>query len=340
MATTTETVRKILVDGEWYETGETLDVRSPFDGSVVAQVAYGGAADARKAIDAAAKAMKTPVHAHERAAVLDRLAAILRDRRDEFARTIAQEAGKPFATAQAEADRAVQTVLFSAVEARSLGGEVIGMDAHPAGSGHAGLVMRLPIGVVVGKSSEIGDAMIEDERVRLITFTGSSAVGWKLRERASRKKVSLELGNSTPVIVLADADLDKAAAAVATHGYSFAGQSCISVQRVYVEDSAYDAFVEKVRPKVEALVTGDPLDPQTQVGPVIDEGNRDRIQEWVKEAVSGGARLLAGGDTDNAGLLRPTLLGDVDLNMKVACDEVFGPVVTLARVRDLDEAVE
>ena len=399
MATTTETVRKILVDGEWYETGETLDVRSPFDGSVVAQVAYGGAADARRAIDAAANAMKTPVPAHERAAVLDRLAAILRDRRDEFARTIAQEAGKPFATAQAEADRAVQTVLFSAVEARSLGGEVIGMDAHPAGSGHAGLVMRLPIGVVgaispfnfplnlvahkiapafaagcavvlkpagatplsalllaqafedagqpagwlnviVGKSSEIGDAMIEDERVRLITFTGSSAVGWKLRERASRKKVSLELGNSTPVIVLADADLDKAAAAVATHGYSFAGQSCISVQRVYVEDSAYDAFVEKVRPKVEALVTGDPLDPQTQVGPVIDEGNRDRILEWVKEAVSGGAKLLTGGETDDAGLLRPTLLGDVDLDMKVACDEVFGPVVTLARVRDLDEAVE
>ncbi len=399
MATTTEAVRKILVDGEWYETGETLDVRSPFDGSVVAQVAYGGAADARRAIDAAAKAMKTPVPAHERAAVLDRLAAILRDRRDEFARTIAQEAGKPLATAQAEADRAVQTVLFSAVEARSLGGEVIGMDAHPAGSGHAGLVMRLPIGVVgaispfnfplnlvthkvapafaagcavvlkpagatplsalllaqafedagqpagwlnvvVGKSSEIGDAMIEDERVRLITFTGSSAVGWKLRERASRKKVSLELGNSTPVIVLADADLDKAAAAVATHGYSFAGQSCISVQRVYVEDSAYDDFVAKVRPQVEALVTGDPLDPGTQVGPVIDEGNRDRILAWVKEAVSGGATLLAGGDTDDAGLLRPTLLGDVDLDMKVACDEVFGPVVTLARVRDLDEAVE
>ena len=399
MATTTEPVRKILVGGEWYETGETLDVTSPFDGSVVAPVAYGGRADAERAVDAAATAMETPLPAHERAAILDRLAAILRDRRDEFARTIAQEAGKPFATAQAEADRAVQTVLFSAVEARSLGGEVIGMDAHPAGSGHAGLVMRLPIGVVgaispfnfplnlvahkiapafaagcavvlkpagatplsalllaqafedagqpagwlnvvVGKSSEIGDAMIEDERVRLITFTGSSAVGWKLRERASRKKVSLELGNSTPVIVLADADLDKAATAVATHGYSFAGQSCISIQRVYVEDSAYDAFVEKVRPKVEALVTGDPLDPQTQVGPVIDEGNRDRILEWVKEAVSGGAKLLTGGETDDAGLLRPTLLGDVDLDMKVACDEVFGPVVTLARVRDLDEAVE
>ena len=329
MATTTEPVRKMLVDGDWYETGETLDVTSPFDGSLVAQVAYGGADDARRAIDAAAKAMRTPVPAHERAAVLDRLAAIVRDRRDEFAETISREAGKPIATARVEAERAVQTILFSAVEARSLGGEVIGMDAHPAGVGHAGLVMRLPIGVVgaispfnfplnlvahkvapafaagcavvlkpagstplsalllaqafedagqpagwlnvvVGRSSEIGDAMIADERVRLITFTGSSAVGWKLRERAARKKVSLELGNSTPVIVLADADLEKAAASVAANGYAFAGQSCISVQRVYVQDAAYDDFVARLQPKVEALVTGDPLDPATQVGPVID----------------------------------------------------------------------
>jgi acyl-CoA reductase-like NAD-dependent aldehyde dehydrogenase len=399
MATTTESVRKMLVGGDWYETGETMDVTSPFDGSVVAQVAYGGSDDARRAIDAAAKAMLKPVPAHERAAVLDRLAAIVRDRRDEFAETISREAGKPIATARVEAERAVQTILFSAVEARSLGGEVIGMDAHPAGVGHAGLVMRLPIGVVgaispfnfplnlvahkvapafaagcavvlkpagstplsalllaqafedagqpagwlnvvVGRSSEIGDVMIADERVRLITFTGSSAVGWKLRERAARKKVSLELGNSTPVIVLADADLEKAAASVAANGYAFAGQSCISVQRVYVQDAAYDDFVARLRPKVEALVTGDPLDPATQVGPVIDPPNRDRIIEWVKEAVGNGAKLLAGGETDESGLLRPTLLGDVDLDMKVACEEVFGPVVTLARVRDVDEAVE
>ena len=399
MATTTEPVRKLYVGGAWYETGETLDVTSPYDGSLVAQVAYGGADDARRAIDAAAEAMRNPVPAHERAAVLDRLAAIVHDRRDEFAETIAREAGKPIATAQAEADRAVQTILFSAVEARSLGGEVIGMDAHPAGAGHAGLVIRLPIGivgaispfnfplnlvahkiapafaagcavvlkpagstplsalllaqafadagqpagwlnVVVGRSSEIGDVMVADDRIKLITFTGSSVVGWKLRERASRKKVSLELGNSTPMIVLADADMDKAATAVAANGYSFSGQSCISVQRVYVQDAAYDDFVARLRPKVEALVTGDPMDPATQVGPVIDQGNRDRILDWVKEAVGGGATLLAGGQTDAAGLLRPTLLGDVDLDMKVACDEVFGPVVTLARVRDLDEAVE
>jgi acyl-CoA reductase-like NAD-dependent aldehyde dehydrogenase len=399
MATTTEPVRKILVGGEWYETGETLDVTSPFDGSVVAPVAYGGRADAERAVDAAAKAMETPLPAHERAAILDRVAGLLRERRDELARTISQEAGKPIATAQVEADRAVQTIIFSAHEARGLGGELIGMDAHPAGVNHAGMVVRRPIGIVgaispfnfplnlvahkvgpafaagcacvlkpatatplsalllaqafadagqpagwlnviVGKSSEIGDVLIDDPRVKLITFTGSSDVGWKLRARAARKKVNLELGNSTPLIVMADADIEKAATAVAANGYAFAGQSCISIQRVYVEDSAYDRFVEALQPKVQALVTGDPLDSGTQVGPVIDDENRDRILEWVKEAVDGGAKLLAGGEADEHGLIRPTLLGDVDLDMQVSCREVFGPVVTLARVSDVKEAVE
>jgi acyl-CoA reductase-like NAD-dependent aldehyde dehydrogenase len=399
MATTTEPVRKILVGGEWYETGETLDVTSPFDGSVVAPVAYGGRADAERAVDAAAKAMETPLPAHERAAILDRVAGLLRERREELARTISQEAGKPIATAQVEADRAVQTIIFSAHEARGLGGELIGMDAHPAGVNHAGMVVRRPIGIVgaispfnfplnlvahkvgpafaagcacvlkpatatplsalllaqafadagqpagwlnviVGKSSEIGDVLIDDPRVKLITFTGSSDVGWKLRARAARKKVNLELGNSTPLIVMADADIEKAATAVAANGYAFAGQSCISIQRVYVEDSAYDRFVEALQPKVQALVTGDPLDSGTQVGPVIDDENRDRILEWVKEAVDGGAKLLAGGEADEHGLIRPTLLGDVDLDMQVSCREVFGPVVTLARVSDVKEAVE
>ena len=399
MATTTEPVRKILVGGEWYETGETLDVTSPFDGSVVAPVAYGGRADAERAVDAAAKAMQAPLPAHERAAILDRVAGLLRERREELARTISQEAGKPIATAQVEADRAVQTIIFSAHEARGLGGELIGMDAHPAGVNHAGMVVRRPIGVVgaispfnfplnlvahkvgpafaagcacvlkpatatplsalllaqafadagqpagwlnviVGRSSEIGDVLIDDPRVKLITFTGSSDVGWKLRARAARKKVNLELGNSTPLIVMADADMEKAATAVAANGYAFAGQSCISIQRVYVEDSAYDRFVEALQPKVQALVTGDPLDSGTQVGPVIDDENRDRILEWVKEAVDGGAKLLAGGEPDEHGLIRPTLLGDVDLDMQVSCREVFGPVVTLARVSDVEEAVE
>jgi acyl-CoA reductase-like NAD-dependent aldehyde dehydrogenase len=395
----TETVQKLYVDGEWYETGETVDVTSPYDGGVVGRVAYGGGDDARRAIDAAERAMKAPLPAHRRAAVLDGVAGLLRERRDEFARTIALEAGKPIATAGVEVDRAVQTMTFSALEARRLTGETVAMDAHPVGEGHAGLIMRVPIGIVgaispfnfplnlvchkvgpafaagcavvlkpagatplsalllaqafadagqpagwlnviVGRSSEIGDVLTDDERVRMITFTGSSVVGWGIRQRANKKKVSLELGNSTPVIVLADADLDKATTAVAANGYSFAGQSCISVQRVYVEDSAHDAFIEKLLPKVEALKVGDPLDPETQVGPVIDQENRDRIKSWVDAAVSQGATLLAGGEVGDDGLLRPTLLGNVSIDMQVACHEVFGPVVTVSRIADLKQGIE
>jgi len=396
---TTETVHKLLIGGEWYETGETIDVTSPYDGSVVGRVAYGGADDARRAIDAAEQAMRAPIPAHKRAAVLDGVAELLRERRDEFARTIAEEAGKPLTTAGMEVDRAVQTMTFSALEARRLTGETVPMDAHPAGEGHAGLILRVPIGIVaaispfnfplnlvahkvgpgfaagcavvlkpagatplsalllaqafedagqpagwlnviVGKSRDIGDVLTEDERVRMITFTGSSEVGWGIRARANKKKVSLELGNSTPLIVLADADLDKAAAAIAAHGYSFAGQSCISIQRVYVEDSVHDALMEKLTPKVEALKVGDPLDAETQVGPVIDHENRDRITEWVNDAVAGGAKLVTGGEVDDAGVLHPVLLDDVSLEMKVSCNEVFGPVVTVSRVSGLEQAVE
>ena len=396
---TTETVQKLLVDGEWYETGETIDVTSPFDGSVVGRVAYGGADDARRAIDAAERAMRQPLPAHKRAAVLDRVAELIAERRDDFARTIAEEAGKPITTAGVEVDRCVQTITFSALEARRLSGEMVGMDAHPAGEGKEGLILRLPVGiigaispfnfplnlvahkvgpafaagcavvlkpagatplsalllaqafqdagqpggwlnVIVGKSRDIGDVLTEDARVKMITFTGSSEVGWGIRQRANKKKVSLELGNSTPVIVLADADLDRAAGAIALNGYAFAGQSCISVQRVYVEDSVHDALMERLVPKVEALKVGDPLDPDTQVGPVIDAENRDRIKAWIDEAVSQGAKLAAGGELDDGGLLRPTLLDEVSLDMKVSCNEVFGPVVTVARVSGLDQAIE
>jgi len=195
------------------------------------------------------------------------------------------------------------------------------------------------LNVIVGRSGEIGDVLTEDERVKMITFTGSSQVGWGIRQRAHKKKVSLELGNSTPLIVLADADLDKAATAIAANGYAFAGQSCISIQRVYVEDAAHDALIEKLVPKVQALKVGDPLDPETQVGPVIDGENRDRIKAWVDDAVAGGAKLLSGGELGDDGVLRPTLLDDVSLDMEVACHEVFGPVVAVARVSGLEQAI-
>ncbi len=195
------------------------------------------------------------------------------------------------------------------------------------------------LNVVVGPSAEIGDVMVEDERVKAISFTGSGPVGWGLKERAPKKRVALELGNATPVIVAADADLDVAATAMAANSFSFAGQSCISVQRLYVERPAYDAFVERFIPKVEALVIGDPADEDTDVGPVIDEDAKTRILEWIDEARAGGAEVLTGGEEQD-GLIQPTVIANASPDLKVSCDEVFGPVVTLNAVDSIDEAIE
>jgi acyl-CoA reductase-like NAD-dependent aldehyde dehydrogenase len=194
------------------------------------------------------------------------------------------------------------------------------------------------LNVVTGSASEIGDVLVEDERVRAITFTGSGDVGWKLRERAARKRVNLELGNATPLIVEADADVETAASATAQHGFSFAGQSCISVQRVYVHRSIYDDFVSRLLPKVESLVLGDPADEDTDVGPVIDEDSRDRILRWIDEARSG-AEILTGGELDGD-LIRPTVIANASPDLKVSCEEVFGPVVVVNAYDSLDEALE
>jgi acyl-CoA reductase-like NAD-dependent aldehyde dehydrogenase len=390
--------RKLLLDGEWIETGEWQDVDSPYSGETVARVARAGAEHARKALDAAERAMGSPLPAHERAAILDRVAALLKERHDEVAQTISAEAGKPMKAARVEAERAVSTYTMAAVEARRLAGEVVPMDASAAGVGKVAYTMRVPIGIVgaitpfnfplnlvahkvapalaagcavvlkpaghtplsalllgeleteaglppgwlnvlVGPSAEIGDVIVEDERVKLITFTGSSGVGWKIRERAVKKRVNLELGNATPVVVADDADLDDAAAKLAANAFSFAGQSCISVQRIYVKRDAYDDFVSRFVPKVQALKIGDPGDEDTDVGPVIDEDARDRIVSWVEEAKSAGATVLTGGEVVD-GLLQPTVLAGVTQDMKVSCQEVFGPLCTVSPYDSSEEAFE
>jgi acyl-CoA reductase-like NAD-dependent aldehyde dehydrogenase len=197
----------------------------------------------------------------------------------------------------------------------------------------------LPAGwlsVLAGPASEIGDVLVEDERVKAITFTGSSDVGWGLRERAARKRVNLELGNATPVIVSDDAP-EGAAAKLAAHGFSFAGQSCISVQRIYVLAPAWDSFVADFVPLVEELKVGDPADEETDVGPLIDEDARERVLAWIAET---SGEVLTGGDTTEDGLVRPTVIANPSPEDKVSCEEVFGPVVTLTKVDSLDRAIE
>ncbi len=395
----TASEKKLLIGGEWVETGDWVEVRSPYSGELVGRVAKAGAAEARRAVDAAEAAMREPLPAHKRAEILVRVAGYLGRRHDEVARTISAEAGKPLKAAKVEAARAMSTFTMAAVEARKLAGEMVPMDASQAGDGKLAFTLRLPIGVVgaispfnfplnlvahkiapalaagcavvlkpasqtpfsalllaeleteaglppgwlnvlVGPASEIGDVLVEDERVRAITFTGSSEVGWKLAERAPRKRVKLELGNATPVIVEADADLDDAAAKLAANAFSFAGQSCISVQRIYVHRSRYDDLLGRFLPKVEALVVGDPAD-ESDGRRAADRPRRTRSRARLDR---GGARRRRR-DPHRRRPRRRAVAPDRDREcrrrtLKVACEEVFGPVCTVTAYDTLDEAIE
>ena len=386
----------LLLGAGFEQPNEDLVVESPYSGDVVARVAVGGPEDVARAVSAALGHLPPPP-APERAAVLDRAAGLVGERADAFARTIALEAGKPLKQSRAEVARCMDTLTFSAVEARRLAGSLVPMEASAAGQGKLGLVLREPIGVigaispfnfplnlvahkvapaiaagcpvvlkpasstplsalllaralldaglpegfltvVPGGGGSVGNAIVDHPDVALISFTGSGPVGWEIRHRQPRKDVALELGNSTPVIVAADADLDLAAAKLAGSGYTHAGQSCISVQRVYVQRAVHDAFLERFVPRVEALVLGDPLDEETDVGPVIDAEARDRILDWLGEARARGAEVVTGGDVVD-GLIRPTVVTGIGTEMKLSCEEVFGPVVGVAAYDGPDEAV-
>jgi acyl-CoA reductase-like NAD-dependent aldehyde dehydrogenase len=391
-------VTALHVAGERVAGGPTLEVLSPYDRAHVGTVPRVGPDAAQAAVDAAAAAMAAGLPSHQRAEILDRAAAILRDRRQEVARLLALEAGKPVTQGLVEADRAVQTITFSAAEARTLAGRGVVVDAHPAGVGRRGWTLRVPIGVigaitpfnfplnlaahkvapaiaagcgvvlkppratpltgvlladifyeaglpkqwlsvVVGSAAELVDVLVADRRVAMLTFTGSAEVGWALASRAPRKKVALELGNSTPLIVCADADLDAAAATAAASAFNFAGQSCISVQRVIVAAEVHAAFVDKLAEQARAKQVGDPLSPDTAVGPLIDADSRDRVVAWVDEAAAGAARRVTG-DGATGTCVSPVVLDEVDTSARVWRDEVFGPVVSVRPFDSIDEAFE
>ena len=186
--------------------------------------------------------------------------------------------------------------------------------------------------------SKVADQMARDDRYRKISFTGSAGVGWYLKGLDPKKRVTLELGGNAGVIVHADADLDMAAQRIAFGGYYQAGQSCISVQRVLVSSEIYDEFAVRLTKQVEQLKTGDPMDPTVDVGPVIDRGEVDRIGEWVQEAVQQGAEILTGGTADGP-FYTPTLLSRTTPEMKVRCEEVFGPVVTISPYETYEDAL-
>ena len=391
---------KLLAAGEWAETGEWSEVSSPYDGTVVGRVAQGDKALADRAIEAAHDAFENAdFPQHERAAVLDRAAQLASERLEELALSIAAEAGKPLKTAKAEAGRCVETLTFSAVEARKLTGGTVPMEASAAGAGKLGVMLRVPYGVVgaispfnfplnlvahklgpaiaagnsvvlkpagqtpisalnlahildeaglpegwlsviPGPGSEVGAAIVEHDLTKAITFTGSSKVGWGIRSDVPHKKVNLELGSNAPLIVHSDGDWESAADKTKLHAFSHAGQSCISIQRILLHEDIADAYIERLVANTEELTVGDPLDEATDVGPLISPGDRDRVKEWVDRAVSGGAKLLTGGElVDDGRCLAPTLLESPPRDAEVWREEIFGPVAVIDRYSDFSEAL-
>ncbi len=185
---------------------------------------------------------------------------------------------------------------------------------------------------------EVAQILIDDPRVRLITFTGSAAAGWAIRARAGTKRVALELGGNAAVIIEPDADLEWAAARCAAGGFMYAGQSCISTQRIYVHQDAYRRFLDLFLPKVAALKVGDVLDEQTDVGPMITMDAAQRVERWIAEARAGGAEVALGG-TRRGAFLDPAVLLNTTAAMKVNCEEVFAPLVTVTAYSRLEEAI-
>jgi acyl-CoA reductase-like NAD-dependent aldehyde dehydrogenase len=390
----------MFIGGQWRPSadGRRETVRSPFDGRLVVEVPKAGAADVDLAVKAAVDAFQRggfPRHA--RIAVLDQAAALLGQRADEFARAIALECAKPIKTSRGEVSRAIDTLTFSAAEARTMGAETVPIDAVAAGAGKTAYTVRVPVGVVAaitpfnfplnlvlhkvapavavgcpvvlkpatqtpvsalllaqlltdaglpsgwlnvvtGGGSEVGRPLATHPDVRCVTFTGSPEVGWGIAEAAARKKVRLELGSNAPLIVDAGANWRDAADAAAIGGFVQAGQSCVSTQRIFVHRSIVHEFTERLVRAVRALKVGDPLDEDVDVSAVINEGEAKRIEAWIAEAVDGGAVVRTGGGRDGA-IVTPTVLADVTPTMSVQCQEIFGPVVTVVAVDDLQEAV-
>jgi acyl-CoA reductase-like NAD-dependent aldehyde dehydrogenase len=398
MTATAVATRGFFVDGKWIERGELAEIRSPYDDAVIAQVFQGTRADAELAIASAVKAFGTTrrLPAFERQRVLRRVAQSISQQKDEFSRTLAQEAGKPIKAARTEVDRAVFTFNVAAEESTRIYGEYLPLDWQEYTVGRWGIVRRFPLGPIAGitpfnfplnlvahkvapaiaagcplvlkpapqtplcsillaeavqqagwpdgglnvipLSNEDAGLLVSDDRLKMISFTGSAAVGWTIKRNAGKKKVILELGGNAALIVHSDADLPFAAERCVAGAFAYAGQTCISVQRVLVERSVYGKFVDLLIAGASKLRVGDPMEESTDVGPLIRESDAIRAADWIQEAVRGGARLLCGGQRKGP-LLEPTVLTGTRTDMKVNCQEIFAPVVTVEPYDDFDKAI-
>ena len=389
-----------LVDGKWLTSENKKEIINPYNDEVVGIINVPDIDKAMESVDSAEAAAKkfkdTP--SYERSSILKKIVDGIDARKEEFARMLVKEGGKPLKTARLEVERAKTSFSVAAEEAnRFSGGEVLPLDIIAGSENRSGIVKRFPLGLVMGISPfnfplnlvahkvapaiastnalilkpasqtpisalmlgevalEAGlaegtlnilplpggaiEPVLDDPRIKKISFTGSDVVGWELMSKYTKKKVTLELGGNAAVIIDEDPpDFDFAASRNAWGAFYQAGQSCISVQRMYVHEKIFDKFLDKFIEETKKLKLGDPMDEDTDLGPVIDDHSADRIMNWVHEAIENGAEVLTGGARDGK-LIEPTVMTNVTPDSNVSCSEVFGPVVQIEPYRDFDQAL-
>ena len=390
---------KMYIGGEWTDRGQTVSVINPYDGSTIDTVPKAGVEDVALAVKSAERGLQQmkAITAFDRYTILMKAVDLIRERHEEFARVLSAEEGKVINEARTEVDRCIQTLTWSAEEAKRLRGETIPLDASPGNAGKFGFTVRVPVGVVVaispfnfplnlvahkvgpalaagnaviikpasdtplsalkltevlleagippesiqcvtGPGGAIGDALVQHPAVRKVTFTGSQEVGEHITRTAGLKKVTMELGSNSPLVVMPDADVEKVAAATVAGGFSNAGQVCISTQRVIVDSEIYGDYLDALKPLVEAIPTGNPAEEAIALGPMIRERDAVRVGEWIDEAAAAGATVLTGGERDGA-VLSAAIIADVKSDMRVYREELFGPAVTVAKASGVDEAI-
>ena len=400
MATATTTApHPIYLAGTWVTSPDVLVVHDPANPESPAGATYTATPEQyEQAVEGAIEGFERMrrLSSLERSRALHHISGGLRARREEIARIITRESGKPIKDALVEVDRAILTFKLGAEEAERITGETIPLDLNPASKGRVGITRRFPIGPVAAISPfnfplnlaahkispalaagcsivlkppsrdpltmlavaeiideaglpegavsilpmdrALGDRLVEDDRFKLLSFTGSPGVGWKMKERAGRKKVVLELGGNAGAIVDATADLDWALQRTLMGAFSFAGQVCVSVQRMFVHASIWDEFMGRFVEGAKAISVGDPMDPETRLGPMVDLESAQRIGRWVDDAVAAGARVLAGG-TGEGQAYPATVLVDVPRDAAVCQQEAFAPIVVAAPFDDFDSVL-
>ncbi|MDQ7039086.1 MAG: aldehyde dehydrogenase family protein [Aquificota bacterium] len=394
--------KSMIVGGEKVDRKEKIEVVYPYTGEVIGRVPLGKEEDVERAVERAKEGFKeiSSLTPYERYKILMRASEILERKAEEFARTLVLEVGKTIREARTEVQRAIQTLVFSAEEAKRVHGETFLPDAHPNGKGKVGFYIRVPVGIVsaitpfnfplnlsmhkvapalaagnavILKPSErtpltplmlgevlieagvpekaisvipgygdVGKAMTTHPDVRVVSFTGSRKVGEIISRQVGIKKLILELGSNSAIVVHRDADMDRAVEKAVLGGYAIAGQVCISVQRVFVHEEVFEEFLERLKERVKTLRVGDPMDEGTDVGPMITEKETVRIREWIEEAVGMGAKLEVGGVAcaEKTALFEPTVVSLVPPDAKLFKEEAFAPVVVVDPYSDVDEAVD